>query len=207
MRTQRPFAIIVVRALVAACGLAACGLAACRSGSEGPVTTPVPPASEAASPAARSGRKAEPSSAPAGEPPRSAESGRDAGPSPSAPLNDHQAAFEAARPAFARHCFRCHTAAGEAARKTKAKAIRHVDMGSYPFGGHHPYDVAKLVRTSLLGDKGRGKKPTMPADDVGSVTGPDLEAILAWASAFERARPAPTPGRARAKRPPAGHHH
>jgi hypothetical protein len=205
MRTERPFAIVVVGGLVAAWSLAACS-----SGNEGQVASSVPQAGDGrASPSAGSGRKAEPPSAPARQSPRSADTvtGRAAGPGPSASLKDHQAAFEAARPAFARHCLRCHTATGEAGRKTKAKAIRHVDMGSYPFGGHHPHDVAQLVRTSLLGDNARGKKPTMPADDVGSVTGPDLEAILAWASAFERARPPATPGRARSKRAPAGHHH
>jgi hypothetical protein len=179
MSTQLLFA--KVGAVVVGATVMAWGLAACRSGNEG--------------------------SAPSGQSPRSAETGKDAGPGPSASLDGHQAAFEAARPAFARHCFRCHTAAGEAGRKTRAKAIRHVDMGSYPFGGHHPHDVASSVRTSLLGDEARGKKPTMPADDVGSVTGPDLEAILAWASAFERAGVPATPGRAKSKRPPARHQH
>jgi hypothetical protein len=206
MSTQLLFA--KVGAVVVGATVVAWGLAACRSGNEGRVASPVPGARDGhASPAAGPGRKGEPPGAPSGQSPRSAETGRDAGPGPSASLDGHQAAFEAARPAFARHCFRCHTAAGEAGRKSKAKAIRHVDMGSYPFGGHHPHDVARLVRTSLLGDEARGKKPTMPADDVGSVTGPDLEAILAWASAFERAGVPATPGRARSKRAPAGHQH
>src|SRR4029077_8996664 len=49
--------------------------------------------------------------------------------------------FDEARPAFERHCFRCHSQNGpkdgKNSAKAKAQARAHVDMTSYPFGGHH----------------------------------------------------------------------
>ena len=95
-----------------------------------------------------------------------------------------QAAYDAAKPAFERHCVRCHSHAGETPR---AKAINHIDMSSYPFGGHHPHDSGAVIRRSLLGDKAKGKDPSMPRGKPGSVVGADLEKILAWADAFEKA--------------------
>jgi hypothetical protein len=106
---------------------------------------------------------------------------------PAAKPGDHRAAFEVARPAFERHCFRCHRREGAASRKVKIKAIKHLDMSVYPFGGHHPDDAASVIRRALLGDEMKKTPPTMPADDIGGVTGKDLEKLLAWADAFERA--------------------
>jgi uncharacterized membrane protein len=102
------------------------------------------------------------------------------------PTPEERAAFEAAKPAFERSCFRCHTAAG---KKSKRKAIQHLAMDAYPFGGHHAHEVGKVVRRAL-GVGGDGKA-TMPSDEPGTVTGEDLRLILAWADAFDRAHPTP----------------
>jgi hypothetical protein len=94
-------------------------------------------------------------------------------------------AFEAARPAFERHCFRCHAEDG---KKAKPKARAHVDMTTYPFGGHH----AGASGAAVLATLGLGpahKSATMPSDDPGAVTGEDLRLIRAWAEAFTAAHP------------------
>jgi mono/diheme cytochrome c family protein len=101
------------------------------------------------------------------------------------PTPEEIAAFERAKPAFERHCFRCHTSAG---KKAKPKALAHITMDGYPFGGHHADESGNVVR-KVLG--AGGGKPTMPSDDRGAVTGEDLARILAWADAFENAHPAP----------------
>lgn len=112
-----------------------------------------------------------------------AHQGHGAGHAPK-PTPKEIAAFERAKPAFERHCFRCHTSAG---KKSKAKALAHITMDAYPFGGHHADESGTVVR-KVLG--GGGGKPTMPSDDPGAVTGEDLARILAWADAFENAHPA-----------------
>ena len=94
-------------------------------------------------------------------------------------------AYAAARPALEKHCFRCHTSAGQ---KAKAKTLKHLSFDQYPPTGHHAHEAATVFRRVLVGNKARGKGPTMPADDRGAVTGEDLEKILAWAEAFDRAR-------------------
>jgi hypothetical protein len=99
------------------------------------------------------------------------------------PTPDEIAAFEKAKPAFERHCFRCHTGAG---KKSKPKALAHISMDAYPFGGHHADESGTVVR-KVLG--GGGRKPTMPSDDPGAVTGEDLARMLAWTDTFERAHP------------------
>jgi hypothetical protein len=92
-------------------------------------------------------------------------------------------AFDKARPAFERHCFRCHAKGG---KKAKAKARAHLDMTSYPFGGHHAGEVGAAVR-KVLGVGPTNGRATMPSDDPGAVKGADLAAILAWADAFSAA--------------------
>ena len=114
-----------------------------------------------------------------------AHKGHGAGHAP-APTPDEIAAFERAKPAFERHCFRCHTASG---KKSKPKALAHIAMDGYPFGGHHADEAGSVVR-KVLG--AAGGKPTMPSDDPGAVAGEDLTRILAWADAFEHAHPART---------------
>jgi mono/diheme cytochrome c family protein len=116
-----------------------------------------------------------------------AHEGHAPGPSPQ-PTPEERAAFETAKPAFERNCFRCHTSAG---KKSKRKAMQHLAMDGYPFTGHHANEVGKVVRKAL-GVGGRGKA-TMPSDDPGSVTGADLRLIVAWADAFDRAHPSPAP--------------
>jgi hypothetical protein len=98
------------------------------------------------------------------------------------PTPDEIAAFDAARPAFEHHCFRCHTSAG---KKSKPKTLEHIAMDSYPFGGHHASEAGKAIR-KVLGADGKSK-PTMPSDDRGAVAGDDLVKVLAWADAFDRA--------------------
>ena len=99
------------------------------------------------------------------------------------PTPDELAAFEAAKPAFEHHCFRCHTAAG---KKPKRKALEHIAMDRYPFAGHHAGEAGKVIR-KVLGADGKSKS-TMPSDDRGAVAGDELAKILAWADAFDRAR-------------------
>jgi mono/diheme cytochrome c family protein len=101
---------------------------------------------------------------------------------PHPPTRDELAAFERAKPAFERHCFRCHTIGG---KKSKAKALAHMAMDGYPFGGHHADEAGEVVK-KVLG--AGGGKATMPSDAPGSVTGEDLAAILAWADAYDAAR-------------------
>ena len=89
------------------------------------------------------------------------------------------AAYEKAKPVFEKHCAKCHSKDG---RKQSVGKREHFDMTTYPFGGHHAMDVHNEVR-EVLGLT--GKKPTMPADNKGAVKGEELEAIKAWADAFE----------------------
>ncbi len=106
---------------------------------------------------------------------------------PHTPSQDELAAFERARPAFERHCFRCHTTGG---KKSKPKTLAHLSMDGYPFGGHHADQAGAVVR-KVLGES--GGKATMPSDDPGAVTGEDLARILAWAQAYDAARPPTAP--------------
>ena len=100
----------------------------------------------------------------------------------SKPTSEERAAFAAAKPAFERHCFRCHTTAG---KKSKHKALEHISMDRYPFGGHHAGEAGPAIRKVLA--IGGATKATMPSDDPGAVTGDDLAKIAAWADAFDRA--------------------
>jgi hypothetical protein len=99
-------------------------------------------------------------------------------------------AFDEARPAFERHCFRCHSRdvqhTKDAKAKPKAKALSHLDMTAYPFGGHHAGAAGAAVLEAL----GVGPQPTraiMPPDKPGSVPADDLRLIRAWAEAFAAA--------------------
>lgn len=89
------------------------------------------------------------------------------------------AAFEKAKPVFEKWCAGCHTKGG---KKASAKKLEHFDMTTYPFGGEHAMELGKEIR-EVLGVT--GKRPTMPADKKGAVKGEDLEAIKAWADAFD----------------------
>lgn len=95
------------------------------------------------------------------------------------------ATYELARPALQKHCFRCHTTTG---KKAKAKSLRHLNLDRYPPRGHHAHEAGAVVRRVLLGDKAKGKGPSMPSDDPGTVVGQELGRIIAWADSFEQAR-------------------
>lgn len=95
------------------------------------------------------------------------------------------AAFALARPALEKHCFRCHSTAGG---KGKRKALVHLDMTRYPFGGHHAAEAGAVVRAAL-GAGPDGARATMPKEEPGRVSGEALARILKWADAFAAAHP------------------
>jgi mono/diheme cytochrome c family protein len=95
-----------------------------------------------------------------------------------------QAAYDKARPILEKHCARCHTSGGA---KSSAKKLDHLNMDSYPFGGHHAEEVGETIRY-VLGVT--GEEPEMPSDDPGAVKGAELEAIVDWTWAFDRAQAA-----------------
>jgi cytochrome c len=98
------------------------------------------------------------------------------------PSPDELSALEAAKPVFEQYCARCHA---RGAGQGKRKALAHFDMTRYPFRGHHAHEAGTAVR-EVLG--AAGDKATMPSDRPGAVKGQDLEKMLAWAAAFDRAR-------------------
>lgn len=89
------------------------------------------------------------------------------------------AAYDKAKPVFEKYCAKCHSQNGA---EQRASTREHFDMTTYPFGGHHAMNVHEEIRI-VLGLT--GKKPTMPADKKGAVTGEELELIKSWADAFE----------------------
>jgi hypothetical protein len=177
-----PMPVPVLVALAAA--------AACTSGATArrPDAPPVaPPASQAQAPAA------EMSAAPPA--PGDEHAAADAKPSqgqaepaqPAAPsdlLSEEQRAYEAAQPVFERYCTKCHTARGAQSRRS---ALRHLNMDTYPFGGHHAHEMGSTMR-KILG--ATGEKPTMPRDKPGTVKGEDLALVIAWTEAFDRSHAA-----------------
>jgi mono/diheme cytochrome c family protein len=99
-------------------------------------------------------------------------------------LADEQAAFDKAKPVFAKYCAGCHT---QGAKQATAKKLDHFDMTGYPFGGHHAATLGPTIRKVLaIG----GGKATMPNGKPGSVSGDDLAAIAAWAKAWDAAQAA-----------------
>lgn len=107
---------------------------------------------------------------------------------PGVPLvEEERTAYEAARPVFETYCANCHTSGGGKASKD---ALGHFSMDAYPFGGHHADEVSAAIR-KVLGVS--SSPPTMPRDRPGSVKGEELQLILTWAKARDRAR-TPPPG-------------
>jgi mono/diheme cytochrome c family protein len=96
-----------------------------------------------------------------------------------------KAAYDKAWPVLEKHCAGCHTSAGTS--KAKRKAMPHFSMDAYPPGGHHADEIGENVR-EVLG--ATGEKPTMPADKPGAVKGGELEAIVEWTRAFDKAQEA-----------------
>ena len=131
------------------------------------------------------------------------------GPARNAPgrtvTTEERAAFAAAKPALDKHCARCHTSGG---RKAKPKILKHFDLTRYPPTGHHAHETGAVVRRVLLGDRGKGTKPTMPADDIGAVTGEEQKRIVEWTEAIDRALTAAAkPGSAKRQAPSPHHQH
>jgi hypothetical protein len=91
------------------------------------------------------------------------------------------AAFERARPVLEKHCASCHSSEGAEATR---ESLGHFRMDSYPLGGHHAREAGAIVRR-VLGVT--GAKPTMPRGNAGSVQGAELQAIVDWSHAFDRA--------------------
>jgi hypothetical protein len=94
------------------------------------------------------------------------------------------AAYARAKPIFALYCAKCHSSSGKKATHAK---LAHLSIDAYPFGGHHATVIGTTIR-EVLGVT--GKKPTMPMDAPGRVKGAELEAILDWSKAFDRAHAA-----------------
>jgi hypothetical protein len=102
---------------------------------------------------------------------------------PAAATPAEEAAYQAAKPVFDHYCVACHTTGGA---KHDDMALTHLNMDSYPFGGHHGAMAGGAVREVLaIG----GGKPTMPKDHPGAVQGDDLALVAAWAAAFDAAHP------------------
>lgn len=95
-----------------------------------------------------------------------------------------QAAYERARPVFERYCAKCHSSKGE---KASPKKLGHLNIDGYPFGGHHAGEIGAAIR-EVLGVT--GEEATMPMDAPGAVKGEELEAIVEWSKAFDRAHAA-----------------
>jgi hypothetical protein len=98
-----------------------------------------------------------------------------------AALRDELAAFEQAKPVFEAYCAKCHTSA---ANESAKGALRHFNIDSYPFEGHHASEITPTLR-NVLGLSGH--KATMPRDRPGIVQGEDLGLIVAWMAAYDRA--------------------
>jgi len=94
---------------------------------------------------------------------------------------DEQDAYERARPVFEKYCTKCHSPSSPGA---DSMAIEHLDMGAYPFKGHHAAEAGAEVREALGAS---GEPATMPDDEPGAVKGAELDVVLAWAAAFDRA--------------------
>jgi hypothetical protein len=90
-------------------------------------------------------------------------------------------AYTAANPVFDKYCTSCHSRDGDLSSK---KALEHLDITSYPFGGHHVTTIGPTIAHVLGID---GAKPKMPRNKPGAVQGDDLAKIKAWAAAWQAA--------------------
>jgi len=98
-------------------------------------------------------------------------------------MDAEMAAFEKAKPVFEGNCKSCHV---KGQKNATAKKLASFDCGSYPFKGKMSgtADIRKVLGIT------EGSKATMPKTKPGSVKGDDLEAIKAWADAFDAAETA-----------------
>lgn len=92
-------------------------------------------------------------------------------------LADETAAYEAAKPVLVAACARCHQQGGKKASRGK---LKHFDMTSYPFTGHHTHEMGPKLR-EVLG--AAGKPATMPPD--GDLTPEQLAPMLRLAEAWD----------------------
>jgi len=162
--------------------LSLCILASCGGGSSKPASTPAPvdpvPMNEGSAAAPAAAEPLAPS-----EPVAPSEPAPPVAPDPAKVRADllavEMAAYERAKPVFEKWCASCHSKDG---KKQSAKKRDHFDTTTYPFGGHHAMEISGEIR-EVLGLT--GKKPTMPPNRKGAVQGDELEAIEAWADAFD----------------------
>jgi hypothetical protein len=118
---------------------------------------------------------------------------------PDVPLAE-VAAYVQARSSFERHCYRCHTTAGDECTR---RSLDLLDMSRYPFTGRRGPNAGRAIKRVLGGE---GGKPTMPKDTPSAVTPDEQILIFKWADLFEAGR-APkerTPGPDAGMRPTAG---
>lgn len=164
-------------------------LAACGSKASSPPTTPAEPAHDHADHdhAGSGSAVATPEPAPkeADKPAEPARPWEPAKPDPAKVkaelLASERAAWDTAKPVFDKSCGSCHTKAG---KKSAKKKLDHMNLDTYPIGGHHTGTIGLTIR-EVLGVT--GKKATMPFDKPGSVQGDDLAKIKAWTDAWEAA--------------------
>ncbi len=100
------------------------------------------------------------------------------------PVEERQA-YERARPVLERYCASCHTS-----QRGSAAALVHFSMDGYPFGGHHANEIAGTIR-QVLGVN--GEKATMPQGRPGVVKGEELQRVIDWADAVDRAQASALP--------------
>jgi hypothetical protein len=92
------------------------------------------------------------------------------------------AAYQRAKAVFDEQCAGCHTP--DSSRKKPKKGVAHFSMATYPFDGHHRAELGESIRVAI---GATDKAATMPQDDPGSIEGAELEALVAWADAFDAA--------------------
>lgn len=108
-------------------------------------------------------------------------------------------AYEAAEPVFEEYCRGCHD---PAEAEKDSKALVHLSMDDYPFGGHHVHELGKTIpRATGATDEGA----TMPKDDPGVLDERERQLIVTWADAYERARAAGAGHHAAPSGPDHGH--
>ncbi len=158
--------------MMTALSLAACGSSSSTPIAPGPPQTPDAAPRDVVAPA---------DAAPVALPPPV-----DAAPPPPDPaaimaalLADETAAYEAAKPVLVATCARCHQQGGKKASRGK---LKHFDMTSYPFTGHHTREVGPKLR-EVLG--AAGKPASMPPD--GDLTPEQLAPMLRLAEAWDAA--------------------
>ena len=161
---------------------AGCGTSATARRSEPP---PAAPSGGGEGTAAEAATAPAPSDEHAGHEPQAEDQPQDTQPVASQELlAQEQRAYEAAQPVFERYCTKCHTSRGAQSRRS---TLRHLNMDSYPFGGHHAHEMGATIR-KVLG--ATGERATMPKDNRGAVRGEELALIVAWTEAFDRSHAA-----------------